>query len=246
MRRRCPCANSATSPSAASARAITRSARTPTSSTVSPPGEPCVRHGPARHALADLRRGQPLVVAVVDLDQVLVDLDDVAQPGQLGGVARARAARLTRARARSGGRSSRARSALGGAPPAVQQRDVGRARVPAGRRPLGLAVTHEEDAHAAQPYAPIPSSGAGAADPRRAQAALAAHRATRSERGPRRRLRRRRQHRTSPRSSRTRSPRTCCSWRSRCSAPPTCGAAAGRRWWSRSATSRSSSARSRR
>ena len=44
---------------------------------------------PTGHALADLGRGQALVLAVVDLDEALVDLEAVAEPGELGGDPRA-------------------------------------------------------------------------------------------------------------------------------------------------------------
>ena len=82
-----PCANSATSPPGSSARAITRSARSPTWSGRLAARRAVAPDAPARALLADLGRGPALVVAVVELAQVGLDLRALAEPGQLARLA---------------------------------------------------------------------------------------------------------------------------------------------------------------
>src|SRR4029079_25638 len=96
---------------------------------------------PAGLLLADLRRRDALVVAVVPLEEVLADLAAVAEPGQTRGLARAVE------RAREHEREVVAVEAAGELPralaPGVGQRDVRAARVPPRLRPLGLGVADE-------------------------------------------------------------------------------------------------------
>src|SRR3954453_3223188 len=98
---------------------------------------------PARSPLADLRRRDALVVAVVVLEQLVAHLGVRAQAGELG--------RLPRARQRADEHRGEARAAQllgqrrGARPARLGQRDVGAARVLAGLRPLGLGVADEPD-----------------------------------------------------------------------------------------------------
>ena len=87
-RSRCPCANSATSPLAPRARAITRSTRALTSSGVSPPGHPSRKITPSGSAVVDLFWGQAFVLAVIPLGEIGVDHGFIAELGQRAGFAR--------------------------------------------------------------------------------------------------------------------------------------------------------------
>ena len=140
----CPCENTAASPSAARARAITRSARAPTSPALSPPGQPSRHSTQSGRASWICARRQPLVVAVVPLEQVLAHAAHRRQPAQLARFARAHA-RGSRARARKLHARSAAASALAAVASGVGERDVGAAGVPAVEAPLRLRVAHEHD-----------------------------------------------------------------------------------------------------
>ena len=87
IRRMWPWANTATSPSAARARSITRSTRTGRLLEGLAAGAGMGPDGPAGHRLADRRGGDALVGAVVELAEVVVDLGLVGQADELAGVA---------------------------------------------------------------------------------------------------------------------------------------------------------------
>ena len=96
---------------------------------------------PVRSRATDLGRRAALVLAVVDLHQVLVELQRVAEPGQLRRAPRA----LQRAREHQGERAAaqplaerrRLLLAMRG------QRDVGASGVAPAKAPLGLAVPRQ-------------------------------------------------------------------------------------------------------
>jgi hypothetical protein len=96
---------------------------------------------PVGALLADRRRRDALVVAVVPLEQVLADLGRVAEAGQPGRLARA----VERAREHLGERvgAERAGELAGAVAPGLGQRHVGAPGVAPGPRPLGLRVADE-------------------------------------------------------------------------------------------------------
>ena len=102
-------------------------------------------HQPIGHGLPDLRRRQSLVVAVIPLGQHGVDLVDV-QARQLGGGQRAapRAADHQRVGQLQLGKCGTGQYGL--LTPGLGEFQFGAAGVPAGRRPLGLAVAEQDQA----------------------------------------------------------------------------------------------------
>ncbi len=124
--------------------ASTRSARAPTSAALSPPGQPSRHRLQPGRCASDLGGGQPLVVAVVPLEQVRAHLRLGAEPAQLARFARAQR-RADEHQRESATARSRAASAARCRAAAVGERDVGAPGVPAVEAPLGLGVAHEHD-----------------------------------------------------------------------------------------------------
>ena len=121
--------------------AISRSTRAATSSGLSPPGQPSRHSRPAGPLLADLRRGQAVVVAVVPLEQLVALLGrdrPARQPARLRGPRQ-------RAREHARERAMRQRSAQRPRPPAAPSRSAGcrSAGVLTGPAPLRLTVADE-------------------------------------------------------------------------------------------------------
>ena len=85
-RSRWPWANRATAPSTASSSAITRSARSPTAAASSPLGQPSRQRYQSGRVSSDLGGGDPLVVAVVPLEQVVGRGGGLGEPGQAAGL----------------------------------------------------------------------------------------------------------------------------------------------------------------
>ena len=98
---------------------------------------------PARDGLADLLGGEPLVLAVLALAQVVVGLGAVAVAGQLGGSARALQRRGEHERELAAGQplGDRARLRLA----LLREREVGVAGVAHRAAPLGLAVADDDE-----------------------------------------------------------------------------------------------------
>ena len=122
---------------------MTRSARMATCAAVSPPGTPSLHSVHAGLLGADVGGGDPLVVAVVPLRQVIVGHGEIAESGQPAGLDRP----VARAGQHQGQREARQRraKALGLPAPLVGEGDLGVTGVLARDRPGGLAVTHEHD-----------------------------------------------------------------------------------------------------
>ena len=114
-----------------------------TCSAVSPPGQGCVQTVQPGTVSRISCGGDPLVVAVVPLGQVLVDLG-VGEARELGRTTGALAGRWSAPASKSCRPAGRAAPAPRPRPPAVQ-RQVGRRRVPARCAPLGLAVPDQPD-----------------------------------------------------------------------------------------------------
>ena len=98
------------------------------------------RPSPGR-SLADLRRGEPLVLAVVPLDQLVAGLGHVARSPARRQVSSGPAQRA-REHALEAPARERHREQLGLPAALLGQRHVGAAGVPAGPAPLGLPVAH--------------------------------------------------------------------------------------------------------
>ena len=102
----------------------------------------CRRSPTSRGSRPDLGCGAPLVDAVVQLEQIVVELDATCRRNDLGGLRRPSTAGSRR---HAGGATlQRASSVTCLVAASVVERDVGAAGVAAGNRPFGLTMTHHQ------------------------------------------------------------------------------------------------------